>query len=148
MNEIVAVVQAYNRERLRRGKRVIKFSNKHTKKGAVKLIGWCKQNNLDPINYVTVIAPMFKTLFPLHSLGNKKGYMCYMQHYRIREDTYQHERMVSKSEVKLRPAQEKFKSHYLHDQSLCLAQRQFNGGFNKASSYCRNCSYWHQCQGR
>lgn len=149
MNQIVGVIQAYNKERLRRGKRVVRYANPRIKSDALKLIAWCNERNIDPVNYVQVVAPLFKVLFPLYNLGNKERHKCYMENYHCdRENSYQHEHVTSKSKMKLRPAQEKFKSHYVDNQYLCLSQRQFNGGFNVESNYCRTCPYWQECKNK
>lgn len=146
MNQFVGVVKAYNSERLRRGKRAVKYGSPKTRENVWRLINWCGERNIDPVDYVQVVSSLFQVLFPLGRLGNKRCYACYMAHYQDREDHQQHQNITLKSEPKIRPSQEKFKSRYGSNPYLCLVQRQYTGGFNNRSSHCQQCMYRWQCQ--
>jgi hypothetical protein len=146
MSQVITVVKEYNKYLLSKGRRPLKFSRPETEKKAKKLIAWCDKKGIDPVDYMTVAIPFSEKIIPLSRLGNKLGFAHYTSR---RGDILLHKKIVTKSEVKLRPAQEKFKAHYAvigEGSALCFAQREYAGGFNPKSDWCNACPYQKQCE--
>lgn len=122
---------------------------------ARRFLTWCDKNHVDPLLYIEdrlLAAKNFKKPFPM--LGRMASAEALKQHRehglaRAQGARRSHDLPVedtARSEKKLRPHQERFKSFYAEGKTdLCALYQQYTGGFNPMSAWCKRCPSQTSC---
>jgi hypothetical protein len=156
--DIDNIVNAHNQWKLRAGHvRLQSRYNPKLRAQAKRFLAWCEKNGLsEPKLFLDAHCEYHLKAHgrvqPMAFLPSKKALEQWERWaggvaLRQRSDQTLNATLENQgpAEKKIRPHQEKFKSHYVGREALCASYQEHTGGFNLQSRYCRACPAQSSC---